>query len=114
MLRPAASRTRRVIVAALVLGLMGACGPSSGWEGRYAGRDTRQAGGVPVLHLQGEGKGRWEVDGESTPLRWEERQGALWLHLQAGGVIAARPGGRAGTLELSLPGVGPLRLTRGD
>jgi hypothetical protein len=64
------------------------------------------------LTLQSGGKGQWTADQESTPLRWEERSGALWLHLKTGGVMVAqlRPEERALTTEL--PGIGRLVLRK--
>lgn len=99
-------------LALLSLPVICACQRQSGWEGNYSGRTSEPAAGPLVLHLQSDGKGLWEIDGESTPFRWEERQGALWLHLKSGGVILARPMEPQGTLDMVLPGVGSLRLKK--
>jgi len=101
-------------LALLSLPVFYACQRQSGLEGKYSGKASGHASGDLVLHLQNDGKGRWEIDGESTPLRWEERQGALWLHLKAGGVIVVRLAAPQGTLEMALPGVGPLQLKKND
>jgi hypothetical protein len=52
------------------------------------------------------GKGQWSAAEESTPLRWEERSGSLWLHFKAGGVMVAQLIPAEKALSLELPGVG--------
>lgn len=95
----------------LTLVLVWACDPVSSWEGRYEG------GGLPAmpvvtLTLQPGGKGGWSVEQETTPVRWEERDGSLWLHLKSGGVIAVRPIPGEKSLVVELPGVGSVKLLR--
>jgi len=65
-----------------------------------------------TLVLQAGGKGQWTAEQESTPLRWEERSGALWLHLKTGGVMVAQPVPGQQALTLELPGVGSLYLRK--
>jgi hypothetical protein len=60
--------------------------------------------------LQSGGKGQWVAEQESTPLRWEERSGALWLHLKSGGVMVAQTIPSEKALALELPGIGTLLL----
>jgi hypothetical protein len=67
-----------------------------------------------TLVLQAGGKGQWTAEQESTPLRWEERSGDLWLHLKTGGVVVARPVPRQEALVLDLPGVGSLTLRKAN
>jgi hypothetical protein len=85
---------------------------SSSWEGRYEGYDA--PGPLPgvTLTLEAGGKGGWVVEQETTPLRWEERSGSLWLHLKTGGVFAARPVPGETALTVELPGVGMVKLRR--
>ena len=95
----------------VLLGLMaGGCGSGSVWEGRYEGRKPDGSGGMVVLLLQPEGKGQWTAEQENTPLRWEERSGALWLHLKTGGVLVARPIPSESAFTLEIPGIGTYRL----
>jgi hypothetical protein len=93
--------------------LLAACGEPSRLRGVYSGQSSGPAAASVLLRLMDDGKGQWEIDGESTPLRWEERDGALWLHLRSGGVILARPHAQDGALIVELPTVGRLRLSRG-
>ena len=89
--------------------LVCACGSGSSWEGRYEGRADPSSPDV-TLTLQPGGKGGWTVEQETTPLRWEERNGSVWLHLKTGGVVAARPVPGEKALLLELPAVGPVKL----
>jgi hypothetical protein len=90
----------------------GACESNSLWEGRYVGQIGQDSAGEVALTLQAGGKGQWTADQESTPLRWEERSGALWLHLKAGGVVLARPIPTEKALSVELPGVGVFLLQK--
>jgi hypothetical protein len=45
-------------------------------------------------------------------LRWEERSGAIWLHLKTGGIMVAKPIPAQQALALELPGVGALTLRK--
>jgi hypothetical protein len=102
-----------MLVGMLLASLLGgSCESRSQWEGRYAGQAGENPALAVVLTLQSGGKGQWTADQESTPLRWEERSGALWLHLKTGGVMVAqfRPEERALTTEL--PGIGRLVLRK--
>jgi hypothetical protein len=74
-----------------------------------AGQDPAVA---VTLMLQGGGKGQWTADQENTPLRWEERSGALWLHLKTGGVMVAQPKPAEKVLSIELPGIGLLVLKK--
>jgi hypothetical protein len=65
-----------------------------------------------TLTLQNGGKGQWMAKQESTPLRWEERSGALWLHLKTGGVIVAQPVPTEKALSLQIPGLETLVLRK--
>jgi hypothetical protein len=103
---------RRLAVAALLGLAAGACGAGSGWEGRYEGPKPDGSGGRAVLLLQPEGKGQWTAEQENTLLRWEERSGALWLHLKTGGVLVARPVAAEKAFIIEIPGVGTCRLKR--
>lgn len=103
----------RLLAALLALVLMvGACESRSQWEGRYASQAGRDPAVTVTLTIHGDGKGQWTADQENTPLRWEERGGALWLHLKTGGVMVAqtKPGDKSLTIEL--PGIGLLVLKK--
>jgi len=63
-----------------------------------------------VLALKQGGDGEWIVDGESTPFKWEVKDGALWLHAKDGGAITAELGSSG--LVLDLPGVGRLEFKK--
>ena len=99
--------------ALLLIGLLSwACESKPSWEGRYAGQPGQGPAGSVTLVLQAGGKGQWTAEQESTPLRWEERSGALWLHLKTGGVMVAQPVPGQQALTLELPGVGSLYLRK--
>jgi hypothetical protein len=105
--------TEWLLAGLLFSGLLsGACESKSGWEGRYVGPAGPDAAGAVTLTLQAGGKGQWMADQESTPLRWEERSGDLWLHLKTGGVMVARPIPGGKELSLELPGMGALLLSK--
>ncbi len=87
-----------------------ACESSSKWQGRYVSPVSE--GTLVTLTLQADGKGLWVVDQESTPLRWKIRQGALWLHVKAGGVLIAQPLDNEKTLSVGLPGGGKVLLKK--
>jgi hypothetical protein len=57
-----------------------------------------------TLTIQTGGKGQWTADQESTPLRWEERNGDLWMHFKAGGVVVAKTIPSEIALAIELPG----------
>lgn len=102
-----------LLTGLLLLGLLnGACESRHIWEGRYVGPTGPDAAGAVILTLQTGGKGQWMADQESTPLRWEERSGALWLHLKTGGVMVAQPVPGEKALSLELPGIGTLLLRK--
>jgi hypothetical protein len=96
-----------LVIAGLVIN---ACESSSNWEGRYVSPATQDA--MVTLTLQADGKGLWVVDQESTPVRWKKRQGALWLHVKAGGVLIAQPLDNEKTLSVGLPGGGSVVLKK--
>jgi hypothetical protein len=99
------------LLALLLIGLLSwSCESKHSWEGRYAGQPG-PAGSVALV-LQAGGKGQWTAEQESTPLLWEERSGALWLHLKTGGVMVAQPVPEQQALTLELPGVGSLTLRK--
>lgn len=101
------------LLALLLIGMLGwACESKPSWEGRYAGQSGQGPAGSVTLVLQAGGKGQWTADQESTLLRWEERSGALWLHLKTGGVMVAQPVPGQQALTLELPGVGSLTLRK--
>jgi hypothetical protein len=103
----------RLLAGLMLIGLLSAaCESRSVWEGRYVGQTGPGPGGAVTLILQAGGKGQWSADQESTPLRWEERSGALWLHLKSGGVMVAQLIPVEKALSLELPGVGALVLRR--
>lgn len=78
------------------------CESDSGWHGRYV---SPPGEGIPVsLTLESDGKGLWMVDQESTPIRWQKRQGTLWLHIKSGGVLIASPRNNEKSLSIALPG----------
>ncbi|MFO7709955.1 MAG: hypothetical protein R6V84_17450 [Desulfobacterales bacterium] len=96
-----------------VIGVVGlACESRHPWEGRYLGRPDRSEAKAVVLFLEGGGKGQWSAGQEITPLRWEERSGAIWLHLNSGGVMVARPLPGQPALSIELPGIGALTLRK--
>jgi hypothetical protein len=107
-------KTGYCLLAGLVLAglLTASCESRSNWEGRYVGQPAHDPAGVVALTLQAGGKGQWMADQESTPLRWEERGGALWLHLKTGAVVLARPSPAEQTLSVELPGVGVFLLQK--
>jgi hypothetical protein len=91
-------------IAGVVLAgwLFTACESDSGWHGRYV---SSPGEGIPVtLTLESDGKGLWVVDQETAPIRWQKREGSLWLHVKAGGVLIARPQNNEKTLAIALPG----------
>lgn len=99
--------------ALLLIGLLvWACDSRSAWEGRYVGQTGQDPAGTVTLLLQAGGKGQWVAEQESTPLRWEERNGALWLHLKSGGVMVAQTMAAEKALGLEIPGIGPLTLRK--
>jgi hypothetical protein len=106
-------KSYRLLAGLLLAGLLGSCGSGSSWEGRYVGQTGKDPAVAVILTLQAGGKGQWTADQESTPLRWEERSGALWLHLKTGGVIVAQPRPLAeNALSLELPGIGVFLLRK--
>lgn len=107
-------RTSGWMLAGMLLAslLGGSCESRSQWEGRYAGQPGENPALAVTLTLQSGGKGQWTVDQESTPLRWEERGGALWLHLKTGGVMVAQFEAEERALTIELPGIGRLFLRK--
>ena len=106
-------RPYRLLAGLLLIGILSAsCESKSVWEGRFVGQRGTDPGGAVTLILQAGGKGQWSAAEESTPLRWEERSGALWLHFKAGGVMVAQLIPAEKALSLELPGVGALILRR--
>jgi hypothetical protein len=103
----------RLLAGLLLAGLLSAsCESRSVWEGRYVGQPGQDPAGAVTLTLQTGGKGQWMAAQESTPLRWEERSGALWLHLKSGGVVVARLIPAEKALSVELPGVGMFLLQK--
>jgi hypothetical protein len=90
----------------------GACEPKSLWEGRYVEPPDQGPASAVTLTLQAGGKGQWTADQESTLLRWEERNGDLWLHLKAGGVVVAKTVPSEKALIFELPGGVSLMLRK--
>lgn len=106
-------QTHDLLAALVLIGLLiWACESRSSWEGRYAGPPGQNPADTVALTLQAGGKGQWTAEQESTPLRWEERRNALWLHLKTGGVMVAQPVPGQQALTLELPGVGALTLRK--
>lgn len=106
-------KSYRLLAGLLLFGLIGAaCESRSKWEGRYDGHAGQDPAAAVTLTLQGGGKGQWAADQESTSLRWEERGGALWLHLKTGGVMVARAKPDDKALTIELPGIGLLNLKK--
>jgi hypothetical protein len=107
-------QTYRLLARLLLIGLLGAsCESRSVWEGRYVGRTGPDPGSAVTLILQAGGKGQWSAAGETTPLRWEERSGDLWLHFKTGGVVVAKTIPPEKALALELPGIGSLMVQKG-
>lgn len=101
------------LLALLLIGLLSwACESKPSREGRYVGPAGQGLAAPVTLELQAGGKGQWTAEQESTPLRWEERRGALWLHLKSGGVLVAQPVPAEQALTLELPGVGSVTLRK--
>jgi len=101
------TRPRRLLCWALVAGLaLAACDYPSRWEGRYAAEGGDGLQGRVVLRLQPEGKGQWTSQAETTLLRWEERQGRLWLHTGTGAVLLGTPREDGRVLEVAVPAAG--------
>jgi hypothetical protein len=90
----------------------GACESKSLWEGRYVGQAGQDPAGAVTLTLQAGGKGQWTADQESTPLRWEERNGDLWMHFKAGGIVVAKTIPSEKALAFELPGGVSLMLRK--
>jgi hypothetical protein len=106
-------QARRLLAPLLLIGLLiWACESRSSWEGRYVGTPGQDPAGTIALTLQSGGKGQWVAEQENTPLRWEERSGALWLHFKSGGVIVAQTVPAEKSLSLELPGIGTLLLRK--
>ena len=102
-----------LLAGLLLAGLLSAsCESRSLWEGRYVGQPAQGPGGVVTLTLQAGGKGQWAADQESTLLRWEERNGDLWMHFKAGGVVVAKTIPSEKALVFELPGAGSLMLRK--
>jgi hypothetical protein len=108
-MKPAYRLLAGLLLASL---LSSACESNSLWEGRYVGQPGQDPAGAVALTLQAGGKGQWTAEQESTPLRWEERRNALWLHLKTGGVMIAQPVPGQQALTIELPGVGALTLRK--
>ncbi|MFZ3047924.1 MAG: hypothetical protein WA151_18580 [Desulfatirhabdiaceae bacterium] len=89
-----------------------ACESRNGWEGRYVSGETTASSPGISLTLQADGKGLWMVDQESTPIRWEKRQGDLWLHIRTGGVLIGKIQPDPDTIAVGLPGGGSVLLTK--
>jgi hypothetical protein len=89
-----------------------ACDSRSAWEGRYVGQPKDGASGSVTLVVLSGGKGEWTSEQESISLRWEERGGALWLHLKTGGVLVGQSMPAEKALIFELPGIGTLLLRR--
>jgi len=101
------------VLAPLLIGLLiYACESKSAWEGRYVGSTGQGAAGAVELTLQAGGKGQWTPEQESTSLRWEERGGAIWLHLKTGAVLVAQPNPAEKSIVLDIPGIGTLTLRK--
>jgi len=101
--------SHRLLAPLLLIGLLiWACESGPSWEGRYVGPPGQDPAGTVALTLQAGGKGQWTAEQESTPLRWEERSGAIWLHLKSGGVMVAKPIPAQQAVAVDLPGVGAL------
>lgn len=99
--------TYHLLVWLLLIGLLNwSCESGSTWQGLYTGQLIEEPAGTVTLILQHGGKGQWMADQESTPLRWEERSGSLWLHLKNGGIIIAKTIPSENALLLELPGIG--------
>jgi len=75
-------------------------------------RGAQDPAGTVALTLHAGGKGQWTAEQESTPLRWEERSGAIWLHLKTGAVLVAQPNSAEKSIVLDLPGIGTLTLRK--
>ena len=98
----------------LILGALLSCSCQSGTnrEGKYVSQQTVDAGFSVTLILNSDGKGYWVSADENTPLRWEKRRGALWLHVKSGGVLIAEPVAAGQTLEIDVPGQGSIRFEK--
>jgi len=79
--------------------------------GKYAAVNSSDAAAVTLI-LETGGKGQWIIDQESTPLQWEERSGALWLHFKTGVVVIARPNPANQALTVEIPGADSLLLRK--
>jgi hypothetical protein len=106
-------QAHRLLAPLLLIGLLiWACESKSAWEGRYVGPPGQVPAGTVALTLHAGSKGQWTADQESTPLRWEERSGAIWLHLKTGAVLVAQPNPAEKSIVLDLPGIGTLTLRK--
>jgi hypothetical protein len=101
------------LLALLLIGLLGwSCESKHPWEGLYTEQPGQGAAATVTLVLQSGGKGQWTAEQESTPLRWEERSDALWLHLKTGAVLVAQLNPADKSIILDLPGIGTLLLRK--
>jgi hypothetical protein len=108
-MKPAYRLLAGLLLASL---LSSACESNSLWEGRYVGQPGQDPAAAVALTLQAGGKGQWTADQENTPLRWEERNGDLWLHFKDGGVVVAKTNLSEKALVVELPGGVSLMLRK--
>ncbi len=94
----------------LVCLLLWSCESRPGWQGKYVSPPGSDPAAAVTLILESGGKGQWIIAQESTPLQWEQRTGALWLHFKTGGVVIARPHPSDQTLAVEIPGSMSVRL----
>ena len=80
--------------------------------GEIHGCTQSDSAAAVTLILAAGGKGQWIIDQESTPLQWEERSGALWLHFKTGGVMIAKPNPADQTLTVEIPSADSLILRK--
>ena len=106
-------KTRRLIGLMLVcISTIWSCGTGPGCGGKYIAVQNSDGGAARALIFAACGKAQWIIDQESTPLQWEERSGALWLHFKTGGVVIARPNPADQALTVEIPGADSLLLRK--
>ena len=106
-------KTRRVIGLMLVcIATIWSCGTGPDWGGKYMAVHQSDSAPAVTLILAAGGKGQWIIEQESTPLQWEERSGALWLHFKTGGVMIAKPNPADQTLTVEIPSADSLILRK--
>ena len=86
---------------------MFACRDTMSLTGKYMSQGDKDRH-LPdiVLILGANGQGSWAGEGDSVDFRWDFGENEIRLHTRSGGVLLGRIIGES--IEISLPGTGPL------